>query len=769
MRALLRWVRADLRAHRGQATLMVLVTAVIAVSLILANALLQDAANPWQRIFLQSRGAHVWIHMRPGADTAPLSRLDGVTGVAGPYRTAPADLVRGTEKVGLELRAAGAEPPSVARPLVRSGRWLDPARPDSIVLEGSLAHAMRVGVGNTVTVHGRDGATRPMRVLGIADSADQGSYPDWTPGLGWVLPSALDRVVPEPVHTQQVIGLRLRDPGAADFTAQQVVTTLGSGQVTQVTTWQQVRSAMGQDNRLLGLLLGVFGLVALVAAALAMAGAAGSRVLVQVRDIAVLKTIGFTPAQVVRLFLYEHTALALAGMVLGAGAASLFGPLLPGALGEAMGLWQAEPAHAGALAATGAGVVLSIALATVLPAWRAGRIPAAPTVRANHPASGISRLARLALLLKLPPALALGSRAAFHRPLRAGLTVARLAIPIMMITVALGSWATLDGFQDHPRQLGLAASLTARPSGMGDAEARRLLTRQPEVAAAYPGVETPALVPGETTTITVRALGTADHPYPFALAAGHLIRDEDEAVAGQGALDLLHARVGEWVRVMAGGTPHILHIVGRDIEPDHNGEMLSVELGALAGPGGPPKTQYDALVLRPGADPKAVRADLIAASHGRLDVRSVANPADRLGMVRVVVVGLVGVLTLIGLAELVTATASGLRDHIRDLGVLRAMGLTPRQVTAIIVTSTGLLAMVAVLVGTGLGVLLSDRLINMEGQASGVGAGIARMPAPETLLLAGAVAVAVAACVSVVPATRATRARITTVLSASRT
>jgi putative ABC transport system permease protein len=769
MRALLRWVRADLRAHRGQAALMILVTAVIAVSLILANALLWDAANPWQRIFLQSRGAHVWIHVRSGADTAPLTRLDGVTGVAGPYRTAPADLVRGAEKVSLELRAAGPQLPSVARPLVRSGRWLDPARSDGIVLESSLARAMRADVGGTVTVRARDGATQTMRVLGVADSADQGSYPDWTPGLGWVLPTALDRVEPDPAHTQQAIGLRLRDPGSADFTAQQAVTTLGSDQVTQVTTWQQVRSAMGQDNRLLGLLLGVFGLVALVAAALATAGAAGGRVLAQVRDIAMLKTIGFTPAQVVRLFLYEHTALALAGMALGAGAASLFGPLLPGALGEAMGVWQAEPAHAGALAATGAGVVLSIALATALPAWRAGRIPAAPTVRADRPASGISRLARLALLLKLPPALALGSRAAFHRPLRAGLTVARLAIPIMMITVALGSWATLDGFQDHPRQLGLAASLTARPSGIDDAAARRLLTQQPAVAAVYPGAEIPALVPGETTTITLRALGTADHPYPFALAAGHLVRDEDEAVAGQGALNLMHAKVGEWVRVMAGGTPHILHIVGRDIEPDHNGEMLSVDLGTLAGPDGTPKAQYYALVLRPGANPAAVRSDLLAASHGRLDVRPVANPAAQLGIVRVVVVGLVGVLTLIGLAELVTATASGLRDHIRDLGVLRAMGLTPRQVTAIIVTSTALLTTVAVLAGTGFGVLLSNRLINMEGQASGVGAGIARMPAPQTLLMAGAVAVAVAACVSVVPATRATRARITTALGASRT
>jgi len=765
MRAVLRWIRADLRAHRGQALLVVLVTAVVVASLVLASALLENATNPWQRIFQQSNGAQVWLHVRPGVDTAALSRLDGVTATAGPYRAAPATLVRSTGKVSLELRGAGPELPQVARPLVRSGHWLDPGVPDGIVLESSLARSVWAGTGDRVTVRGADGTSHTVQVLGIADSADQGSYPNWTPGLGWVLPTTLSAIEPDPGRTEQVVGLRLDDPGATDFTAQRAVTALGGVQVDRVSTWTQVRTSMDQDNRLLGLLLGLFGLVALLAAALAVAGAAGGRVLGQLQDIAMLKTVGFTPAQIVRMFLYEHTALALAGITLGTAAASLLGPLLPGRLGEAMRLWQAAPAHAGVLALTGAGAVLSIALATVLPAWRAGRVPPVPAVRADRPGSRMSRLARLALLLHLPPALVLGARDAFHRPLRAGLTVTRLAIPILMITVALGSWATLDGFQHHPERVGLAGALTARPSGIDDTEAHALLDHAPGVAAAYPGVEVEALVPGQTRTITVRGLGTSDQPYPFALAEGRGIRDHDEAVAGQGLLELMHVRVGQWVRVTAGGNPHILHIVGRSIEPDHNGEMLSVGLDALDGPTGPPQPQYYSLVLHPGADQNAVRTALLAAAGSRLDVRPVDNPADQLGVVRVVVVGLVAVLGLIGLAELLTTTGAGLRDHTRDLGVLRAIGLTPRQVTAVIVTSTVLLTLVSVACGTLAGVLVSDRLINLQGRSSGVGAGIAQAPSPGALLLLASAAVVVAAVVSAVPATRATRSPVTAALN----
>ena len=42
-------------------------------------------------------------------------------------------------------------------------------------------------------------------------------------------------------------------------------------------------------------------------------------------------------------------------------------------------------------------------------------------------------------------------------------------------------------------------------------------------------------------------------------------------------------------------------------------------------------------------------------------------------------------LALIGLTNLITASLVGLRDHLRDVRVLRAMGLTPLQVLASLV------------------------------------------------------------------------------------
>ncbi len=88
-------------------------------------------------------------------------------------------------------------------------------------------------------------------------------------------------------------------------------------QVQRVYTWREVRAAMELDNRLLGTLLALFGVVGLVAAALALANAAGGRVLGQLRDLATLKSMGFTRGQVALLLLVEHGALGLLGVALG--------------------------------------------------------------------------------------------------------------------------------------------------------------------------------------------------------------------------------------------------------------------------------------------------------------------------------------------------------------------------------------------------------------------------------------------------------------------
>lgn len=276
------------------------------------------------------------------------------------------------------------EHPATGRPLLTSGRWLDPSRPDGVVLESSLARALLAGPGDVLTL---TGDTATLTVLGVADSAEPGYRKGERPGLVWVPPTALPHSVSD---DGQVIGLRLTDPADTDYVVQRAVTLLGAGAVSEVSSWQQARAEAQGDDRLLGQVLGLFGLGALVAAGLAVHGAIGTRVRGHLRDISILKAIGFTPSQVVRVFLLQHLAYAL----LGAGAAATLmqalGPRMPGRLGDAVGVWQGLPGHTVALVAVPVAVVLFIGATTGLAAWRAGRVPPVPVPRTAAPAAWAS-------------------------------------------------------------------------------------------------------------------------------------------------------------------------------------------------------------------------------------------------------------------------------------------------------------------------------------------------------------------------------------------
>ncbi|GAA2206050.1 hypothetical protein GCM10009850_015080 [Nonomuraea monospora] len=742
-----RWIRADLRARTGEAVLTVLAVAGIVAALITAATLLEDSTNPWRSLSAQTDGAHVWIYIKDSPQVA-LGGIDGVTQTAGPYRSAPVTVAQDGKKEPASLRAMPATPAAVAHPLVAEGRWLDPSQPDGVVVERSFAASLGLRLGAPFSIITINGERHTLYVRGIADSADQGFYPEWTPGLAYVLPVMLDRVEPMLGRSEWVTGLRLADPEAAQVVSQRVVVLL-EDRLQRVYTWREVRSAMELDNRLLGTLLALFGVVGLVAAALALANAAGGRVLGQLRDLATLKSMGFTRGQVALLLLVEHGALGLLGVAIGAVVGW-------GVMVAMLGVGSVAPFPV--LAIVG-GTALVVLAAVGVPAWRGGRTPPIPDVPSAPPRGHLSRLARLALLVRLPPALVLGTRDAFTRRVPAFLTAFGLAVPMMMITIGLGVWATLDNFSAHPEQVGQHAALYVKPGKEEPAVAERLAGQDKDVAEVYPGTDVNALAPGEARSVRVRAIGSSAAPYPFPVVEGRMYARQGEAVAGQGLLDLLGLKIGDRVRLTVGGTPLIVRIVGRTVEPEQDGEVLSVGLDSLAAKDAVPP-EYYALALKPGADPLEVRGRLLAGSQEGLDVQAAVNPADRLSIIRVVIVALIAVLALIGLANLLTASALGLRDHAFDLAVLKAMGLTPRQVMATLVTGTGLLVVLGVGVGTAAGISVVTGLIDWQGHTSGVGAGIGRAPSALTLGVAVLVAVGTALAVALIPARRAARAQV---------
>ncbi len=369
---MIRWLRADLRASTVRALAVAGVVAGVVTALLLSAGLLQGATNPWQGLFTATRGAQIWLHLAPGTDVRQLTyEVPGIVSVTGPYQSTAASVLESGQRTRVELRAMSAVPPVTGRPLLAAGRWLTPRAPSGVVLESTFAQAMHLADGDVLVVDSVDQSARlRVTVIGIAQTADQGFYPDQTPGLIWALPALLRQIEPAAGLTEEVVGLRIADPAASGFIVQQVVTQLGNSAVGTVSTWQQVKQSMARRDPLLGLLLALFGLMALGAAVLAIVNVTSGRVLIQNSDLAMLKTLGFTPLQVVTMLTAEHAVLACAGIAAGLAAARL---LMPALLGSVPGVSAAAASVPGGWAAVIVGGTFAAVLAATVVPGLAGR------------------------------------------------------------------------------------------------------------------------------------------------------------------------------------------------------------------------------------------------------------------------------------------------------------------------------------------------------------------------------------------------------------
>ncbi len=453
------------------------------------------------------------------------------------------------------------------------------------------------------------------------------------------------------------------------------------------------------------------------------------------RQIGLLRAAGATRRQVLALLLAEAALLGLLGSGLGLALGILLAWIGAGVVLPGGGVPTLPPLPPGALllaAAVGAGGSLAGAL---LPAWRAARQPPMVALRPlyagplNHAASGFLQRAGASLARRWPEAPLAAANLGRERG-RAVLVVATLALVLAM---ALGNVGVLS-------LVGEELPATFRRLAGGDF------------------VVLPAL-----TTISLRELAgqdTSDAPplSPDLLAALDGLRDRAWLMAGTTAdvevlqvfpgqptllLDVEgYARMGGF-RFQAGSWPGALEAFARgpavlleSVVARRLGLGLgdALRLDTLQGPvnfvvAGIGSSEFTTCVLsladgeryfganeinavevkiRPGADRDAVRRALLDAvqAHGgtllSLDevtaqLREVFRQARLSICLLVAVTGLVAGL---GVINAMLANVAGRR---REIGLLRAVGATRRQVGRLILAEMAWLGTGAALLGTALG------------------------------------------------------------------
>lgn len=762
-RALWRTVAGDLRRRRLSTALLLLVVALAAAGITAGLAQQRDAATRWDAAFARANGAHVAV-FGDAATLREVARHPDVVQSSGPSRVTEVSLIQGggrrTDDV--DARAATGERPAVGTPQLFAGRWLADGPTGEVVVERSLALDLGVQVGDRLTFEGH-GTPVTATVAGIALDLLDCFYPECDSATVWLPDSALVTLDPSRSFTGSMLLVRLDDPARVGAFERDVQARYGTG-VTHVLDWQDTRGDALAINQFFAAFLASFGVFLLLAAGLVVMSSVSGRVVARYREIGMLKAVGFTPRSLTLLVLGENLAVAAVGGAVGAVGGGFLAPLLQLRVAEV--LERGNATFPPSLLALAVGVVLVIVTAaTIVPAWRAGRVPASQAIaRGAGPVSTRpSRLARLSTRLHLGPAVSVGLKDGGARPLRTTLTVATLAVTVVAIVVTVGLDRTVARIEADPALVGDPYDLVVEPGETPRAELEATLAAQP-VTSWFTATSRRGAV-GDAN-FQVRALGGDVAGSGFKVQKGRLPASTDEALAGYGLLHRLGLQVGDTVPLEVSGGRLDLRIVGWYSESEDTGEILQVPLATLqrVEPGADPGAYY--VHLRTGADPGAVKAAVVAASGGRAVVGLSGEIPDEFDAFRLAFYVITALVLTIGLLNLVATTVLGMRERARDIGILKTVGFTPRQLALSVATGSGATALAAVAVGIPAGVVVGRLMLDAVGRGSGIGPGFAEQAAPLSVAVAGAVVVAAGAGLGALAARRAARAQVAEVLRA---
>jgi putative ABC transport system permease protein len=804
MSAVFRAARGGLGGRKLQAVIIGVVVLVATAASTLALGMLADAHSPFDHAFASQKGADVAVTVDTAVASAAritaATKVNGVTAVAGPFASENVDAqvpVPGIGTIINPMNFVGRSSPGgpVDDLTLQQGHW--PTSDDQVVISPNAQ------VPGSTIIAGK----QVLTVVGVANSVTNTAD-------AWVLPAEMNAIAgPGGTGQAQLLYRFSSNATSADITSDvtEIKAALPPGAVLGgPVSYLSVRQSEQSGIAPWVPFIIAFGVIALVISVLIVVNVVGGAVVAGTTRIGVLKAIGFTPLQVVACYVLLVAVPAVTGAVIGAACGNLLAAPLyrqnaqayqVGVLGVPFWVDLAVPL-----------VVLALTVAAAAgPASRAGAmspVQAIATGRAPKPKHGFFAQRLLARLTGVPRPVTLGFASPAARPGRTFVTVVAVLFGAAAVTFGVGLRTSLNRVYDD---ISGAARLPVRvmtlppgapanpgPTSVGPGKRAKKL-RGPVIIG--PGGQ--SLTAAQQHTITAAIAATPGTLHYLSEADDNLslpgLGDANGGAqvtaygdgnpswsglalisggwyaqsAGTPQIDVntlflndTATAVGEEYTLVNGAHKVTVTIVGQVFAPgnDVNIYMSPATLTAIdptvTGPG-----SY-AVSLEPGVNADAYASALQAALGDSYNVNALGGN----GKVLLAVVTLIAMLTLLIIAVaglgVLNTIALQIRERAHDIGIFKALGMTPRQTLTMVICSVGIIGLVAGIIAVPAGILLHRGVLPVMAHAanSGLPASLlAVYSAPEMVILALA-GLVIAIAGALAPASWAANSRTATAL-----
>ena len=686
--------------------------------IVVALGLLAASSGPFNQAYAKQSGAHlVASYDRSKVSDAQLTdAARDAAAVAGPFGQATLDLsgaqFRGDSP---SLATVGRADPGgpVDRLNVWKGRWAD--KPGEIVLNRNPTDSTGRGapaLNMTVPLAGGKTLTVVGFAYSVSGSAD-----------AWVTPAQMTLL--KPTSTQMLYRFTQAATNAQVSAGQSAVTAgLPSGALMGTQSYLALRAlASGEPNTFVPFLM-VFGWLGLAVAVLIVANVVSGAVVAGFKHIGVLKALGFTPTQVMTVYLAMVSIPAIIGCVIGTVLGNVLATSLLtrafenyGAAGSSVPVWVDVAAILG--------VPALVALSALVPALRARSLSAAEAISAGSaPRAGRGlQVQRWLSGTRLPRSVSLGLGLPFARPARTALTLAAVVLGVTSVTLAVGLGKSLTTYQTAASRVD-AVDLTMSagveengppPPGevappvakLSDAEDEALLRSTPGASSVTASADLAMGLAGMEADLRVTFYRGDFEQLGYRILDGRWFDGPREVVVSERFLRQRGLAVGDTMTLQGQGKSVQARIVGKALYNSGDEVLSNWQTLALVAPDQQAR-QYE-INLKPGTNLDTYVAAVQAGDSG-LQETSGQESGTFVAIVLATVLLLTLMLGTVAALGVFNTVVLNTRERRRDLGMLKSIGMTPGQVTMMVVTSMAALGLIGGLLGIPVGIL-AHRLV----------------------------------------------------------
>jgi putative ABC transport system permease protein len=314
-----------------------------------------------------------------------------------------------------------------------------------------------------------------------------------------------------------------------------------------------------------------------------------------------------------------------------------------------------------------------------------------------------------------------------------------------------------DGAPPPP---GRAASPPADP-----ARIRAAIEGRPGTASYYGTAEVDVAVAGVPKAVRAVLYDGDSRRGSPAMISGHWIAAAGEAVVPTRFLATTDTAIGDTVRVTYRGDTRTLRIVGEAFDTSDDGMRVHTDLTGFAA------ARPDAFHVDVDS---GVRVDqyaqqlsaLVRPLGGEVMVTSRSGSEGTILILEAMAALLTLMLVCVAGLGVLNAVVLDTRERVHDLGVCKALGMTPRQTVSLVLASVTGIGILGGLVGVPLGYALHRLVIPMMGHAAGTNlpSSVLDVYDASHLLLLGLAGIAIATVGALLPAAWAAKSRTATAL-----